>query len=208
MSQEDDEARPVKGEILAPQRAKGQVMPLNTPPGIPLIVQAKYWAARRKLEWYTKALAAETGMYQALAARERAMQNLERTLVQSEHLDDLRRIEELKIVEELATLMEASEVREFRTRALKAQVEAEAIEAERRLDAVKNRPTSEPKGERGAVEQAGFDIVQIRKDAEALRKTLVECYGGEDKLTDEDRALLAQLDLAIRNKVAERLENL
>ena len=48
----------------------------------------------------------------------------------------------------------------------------------------------------------------MRKDSEALKKALIECYGGEDKLTEEDRGLLAQVDVATRNRIVERLENL
>lgn len=204
---EGGEVRVVSGEVIPRERYDVQLPP-NTPAGIPFLAQAKYWAARRALESYTKALAAQTAAYRELEARERARQGFERSLVQSEHLDDLRRIEELKIVEELAALVEASAVREFRTRALKAQTEAEAIKAERHLEAIKNPPAPEPKDERSAAELAGSDIAQMRRDAEALKKTLIECYGGEDKLTEEDRELLAQVEVAIRNKIIERLENL
>lgn len=207
MPEKDSVPRTVTGEVLPPERRDVQLPP-NTPAGIPFLAQAKYWAARRALESYTKALGAQAAAYRELEARERARQGFERSLVQSEHLDDLRRIEELKIVDELASLVEASEVREFRTRALKALTEAEAIEAERRLEAVKNPPEPEPKDERSAAERAGIDIAKMRKDAEALKKALIECYGGEDKLTEEDRDLLSQVDVAIRNKVVERLENL
>ena len=204
---EENEPRTVTGEVIPAERRDVQLPP-NTPAGIPFLAQAKYWATRRALESYNKALAAQTAAFQQLEARERARVGFERSLVQSEHLDDLRRIEELKIIEELASLVEASEVREYRTRALKAQTEAEAIEAERRLAAVKNPPAPEPKNKRSAAEQAGIDIAQMRTDAEALKKTLIECYGGEDKLTEEDRDLLSQVDVAIRNKIVERLENL
>lgn len=207
MPEKETEMRTVTGEVLPPERRDVQLPP-NTPAGIPFLAQAKYWAARRALESYTKALGAQAAAYRELEARERARQGFERSLVQSEHLDDLRRIEELKIVEELASLVEASGIREFRTRSLKAQTEAEAIEAERRLETVKNPPAPEPKDERSAAERAGIDIAKMRKDAEALKNALIECYGGEDKLTEEDRDLLAQVDVAIRNKIVERLENL
>ncbi|MGO8754652.1 MAG: hypothetical protein ACLQHK_05420 [Gallionellaceae bacterium] len=207
MPEKESEIRTVTGEVLPPERRDVQLPP-NTPAGIPFLAQAKYWAARRALESYTKALAAQTGAFRELEARERARLDFERSLVQVEHLDDLCRIEELEIIEKLASLVEASEVRKFRTRALKAQAEAEAIEAERRLEAVKNPSVSEPKNERSATERTGIDIVQMRTDAEALKKTLIECYGGEDKLTEEDRDLLAQVDVAIRNKIVERLEDL
>lgn len=207
MPEKKSEIRAVSGEVLPPERRDVQLPP-NTPAGIPFLAQAKYWAARRALESYTKALGAQTAAYRELEARERARQGFERSLVQTEHLGDLRRIEELKIIEELASLVEASEVREFRTRALKALTEADAIEAERRLAAVKNPPAPEPKDKRSATEQAGIDIAQMRTDAQALKKTLIECYGGEDKLTEEDRDLLEQVDVAIRNKIVERLENL
>lgn len=207
MPEEQSEARVVTGEVIPAERRDVQLPP-NTPAGIPFLAQAKYWAARRALESYTKALAAQTGALQGLEARERALHGYERSLVQSEHLDDLRRIEELKIVEELASLVEASELRGFRTRALKAQAEVEAMEAERRLESVKNPPVPEAKNERSAAERAGNDIVHMRTDAEALKKTLIECYGGEDRLTEEDRDLLSQVDVAIRNKIVERLENL
>jgi len=208
MPDKDAEAKPMKGEVLPPERQKGNLPRPDTPAGIPFVVQAQYWAARRKLEAYTKALAAQTAAFHELEARERARVNFERALVQSEHLDDLRQIEELKIVEELASLVEASEVRDLRTRGLKAQMEAEAIEAERRLEKLKTQRTTEAGPKRSAAEQAALDIAQIRKDADALRKTLIECYGGEDKMTEEDKELLQQLDVAIRNKISERLENL
>ena len=207
MAEKEEKLKVVSGEVLHRERSDVQLPP-NTPAGIPFLAQAKYWAARRALESYTKALGAQTAALRELEARERARQGFERSLVQSEHLDDLRRIEELKIVEELGSLVEASEVHEFRTRALKALTEAEAIEAERRLEAIKNPPAPEPKDERSATERAGSDIVRIRSDAEALKKTLIECYGGEDTLSEEDRGLLAQVDVATRNKIVERLENL
>jgi len=207
MSEEANEARPVTGEVIPRERSDVQLPP-NTPAGIPFLAQAKYWAARRALESYTKALAAQTGAYRELEARERARLGFERSLVQAEHLGDLRRIEELKIVEELAALVEASAIRDFRTRALKAQSEAEAIEAERYLETVKNPPAQEPQDKRSAIERAGSDIVQMRTNAEALKKTLIDCYGGADKLTQEDRDLLEQVDVMNRNKIFNRLENL
>ncbi|TAL00090.1 MAG: hypothetical protein EPO08_14765 [Rhodospirillaceae bacterium] len=207
MAEEESESKPTAVEVLPPERRDVQLPP-NTPAGIPFLAQAKYWAARRALESYTKALAAQTAAFRELEARERARVGFERSLVQTEHLDDLRRIEELKIVEELASLVEAGEVRGFRTRALKAQAEAEAIEAERRLEAVKNPPAPEAKDARSAAERAGADIVQIRKDAEELKRTLIDCYGGEDKLSEEDRDTIQQLEVAIRNKIVDRLETL
>ncbi len=207
MAEKKNEARPVTGEVIPRERRDVQLPP-NTPAGIPFLAQAKYWAARRALESYTKALAAQTGAFRALEARESARLDFERSLVRVEHLDDLRRIEELKIIEELSSLVESREVREFRTRALKAQTEADAIEAERRLEAIKNPQAPESKSERSAAEQAGIDIVQLRTDAEKLKKTIIECYGGEDKVTEEDRNFLSQVDVAIRNKMVDRLENL
>ena len=207
MSEQENEPRVVSGELVARERRDVQLPP-NTPAGIPILAQAKYWAARRALESYTKALTAHTEAFTALEARERARQRFEVSLVQTEHLDDLRRIEELKVVEELASLVEASEMRDFRTRTLRAQAEAEAIEAERRLEAVKNPPTPEPKDERSKTERAGIDVTQMRIDAAALKKTFIESCGGEDKMTQEDRDILDQIDVAVRNKMAERLENL
>ena len=207
MPERESDAKPVTGEVIPAERRDVQLPP-NTPAGIPFLAQAKYWAARRALESYTKALAAQTGAFQELKAREDARQGFERSLIRTEHLADLRRIEELKVVEELADLVEANELRDLRNRAVKAQAEAEAIEAERRLEAIKNPPVSESKEERSATKRVGDDIVKMRKDADDLRKTLIECYGGEDKLTQEDRDLLSQVDVAIRNKIVGRLEDL
>lgn len=204
---EENEPRTVTGEVIPAERRDVQLPP-NTPAGIPFLAQAKYWATRRALESYNKALAAQTAAFQQLEARERARVGFERSLVQAERLGDLRRIEELKITEELASLIVANEVRENRTRAIKAQTEKDAIEAERQLEAIKNPAAPQPKDDRSAAERVGADIVRMRTDAEALKKTLIECYGGEDKLTDEDRDLLSQVDVAIRNKIVERLENL
>jgi hypothetical protein len=202
-----DEQKQSNVQILPPERREVQLPP-NTPAGIPFLAQAKYWAARRALESYTKALASQTAAYRELEARERAKVGFERSLVQSEHLDDIRRIEELKIIEELASLVEAGEVREFRTRATRAQAEGDAIASEQRLEGIKNPSAAEIRPERSAPEQAALDITQIRADAAALRKALIDSYGGEDKLSDEDRGILEQLDVAIRNKVVERLENI
>ena len=90
MSEREDEAKPVAGEVVRGERRDVQLPP-NTPAGIPFLAQAKYWAARRALESYTKALAAQTAALRELEARERARHGFERSLVQSEHLDDLRR---------------------------------------------------------------------------------------------------------------------
>lgn len=218
MAAEENETKPMVGEILPPERRGHQLPQPNTPVGIPVLVQAKYWAARRKLESYTKAIAAQAAAYQALEERNRARIGFEESLVRIEHLDDLRRIEELKIVAEelkilkevasLADLVEGSAVDQNRTRALKAQTQGEAIEAERRLEAIKNPPAPVSKDERSAVQRTGTDIVQIRRDMEELKKTIIECYGGEDKLTEEDQDLLQQVEVATRNKIIERLENL
>lgn len=58
------------------------------------------------------------------------------------------------------------------------------------------------------MEQVGADIVQLRKDGEALKKILLEMYGSEDKFSEQDRNLLDQIEVAILNKIAEKLENL
>jgi len=208
MADKENEPRPMAGEVLPPERKDGRLLRPTTPPGIPFIVQAQYWAARRKLEAYTKTLAAQTAAVRELDAREQATLSLERSLVQMEHLDDLRRTEELKIVDELAALVAASEVREFRTRAVKAQFEAEAIEAERRLAEIKKPPASEPENKRSPGEQAGLDIVRMRKEADELKKTIIECYGGEDKMSDDDRALIDNVEVGLRNRIAERIGDL
>ena len=206
MAEENVPMRTVSGEVLPAERRDVQLPP-NTPAGIPFLAQAKYWAARRALESYTRALAAQTAALRELEARERALQGFERALVQSEHLPDLRRIEELKIINELSALIEDSEVRAFQTRSRKAQAEAEAIDAERRLKAMKDRSMAEPESQPSAAEQARIKITQLRADAEAIKKSLVDCYGGdEDKLTQDDRDLLTQVDVALRNKILELLE--
>ena len=66
----------------------------------------------------------------------------------------------------------------------------------------------EPKNEQSPAERAAIDIAKIRKDAEALKKALVESYGDDDKLTQDDRDLLSQVDVATSNKIVDRLENL
>jgi hypothetical protein len=199
------ETKPVRGEVLPPTRAQNSLPRLSAPPGIPVVVQAQYWAARRKLEAYTKTVAAQTATFQALEARERARVSFERALVQAENLEDIRLIEELKIVEELASLVAGSEVREFRTRALKAQAEAEAISAERRLEALKKSSSAAGDGGKSGV---AADIARMRKEAVDLKKAIIECYGGEEAMSEEDRNLLEEVDVQLRNKIVERLENL
>src|SRR5258707_2401796 len=109
MAENESAPRVVTGELVPRERRDVQLPP-NTPAGIPFLAQAKYWAARRALESYTSALAAQTAAFDQLRARERARQDFEISLVRTEHLDDLRRIEELKIIDELASLVEANEV--------------------------------------------------------------------------------------------------
>jgi hypothetical protein len=208
MPENDGDARPVAGEVIPAERRDVQLPP-NRPAGISLLVQAKYWAARRELESYTKALAAQTAALRELKAREDARLDFARSLVRAEHLGDIRRIEELKVVDELAELIDRSEVRELNRRTLRAQAEAEAIDAERRLQALKNPPAApESKSGRSAIQQASDDIAKMRKDGEALKKTFIESCGGEDNMTQEDRDFLSQIEVGTRNKMGDRLENL
>jgi hypothetical protein len=207
---DEQQPKPVVGTILPPERRDIESAPA-LPGGVPLFMRAKYWAARRQIKSFTKLVAAQGEAYRALDARERARMNFALTLVQAEHLDDLRLIEELKIAEELASLVDAGEVRDFQRRAAKARAEAEAIRAERDLEELIHPKSDEappPPPERSPAEQAGIDITKMRKDAAVLKKTLVDCYGGEDNLTEEDRDLLGTLEVALRNKIVERLEDL
>lgn len=148
-----DPGKQVVAEILPPARVARPMPEPVAPPGIPLLVQARYGAVRRKLEAYIETLDTQRRAYGSLEALVTAKERFERAVVRMENLDDIRLIESLKITkelsaitEELGTIQDNAKLRQLSTRARLARAEAEAVQAERDLAIAKGELRSPKTG--------------------------------------------------------------
>lgn len=198
--------RPIRGEVITPTRTEVN-LPAYQSSGISLFRRARYHTARKELEAYTEAVRAQTSAIYALTAREEARIRHERALSRLERLDDIRRIEGLKVDIELDELENEVERRLLRYRKLKADFETDAILAEQRLANAMGGSREPTKHEVRSQERSADQIRRIKSEGESLKKAFIEACGGESKLSEEDRDVLAQADLAVRHRIIELMEN-
>src|ERR1700721_873392 len=106
---------PHNTEILPPSHREADIRLDKPLRGISLLNRARYWVAKKELEAYIAALRLRNDAIRELdTGQELRTQFYGRTLTRVARLDDLRKIEEEKIANELANLREAQGDREIR----------------------------------------------------------------------------------------------
>jgi hypothetical protein len=223
--------RVLSGDVLPPllpEQTKVPNLPPETPFGLPILARAKYEARTKAFRAYVEfrnaqkaLLEQETSLLSTVQDRLRAQEQLAVALQRHEHLDKILLAEEATLLAELDDLFEsiADKVadkrdnkadKELQRRIARANLEADALEAEARLARIKNPPKAEPAAgpQLSRAARVAREIARIKKDSEELRQALVEAAGGEDKLTEEDRAHLDTIALATENQIRELIESL
>lgn len=207
---------PLTGEVLPPARPETH-LPIEPPlAGIPLFNRMRYRAVRRELEEYLTVLQTRNAVLKEITETARIGEEYKRRLVRTERLDDLRRIEALKIDAEMDEALENA-MRQHRDaqanalahRARMANLEADAIEAERRLTELKNPPRKpEPPPPQDPSERMATEIARLREQERTLIASLLANYESEEDVSDEDRELIADIKLATRNRIASLVEDI
>jgi hypothetical protein len=135
--------KPLSGEVLPPARAETH-LPIDRPlTGIPLFNRMRYRSVRKELEEYLAVLRAKNAVLREIAETANIGEEYNRRLARSERMEDLRRIEGLKVDAELDAALENA-MRQHRDsqagalahRVRMADLEAQAIVAERRLESL------------------------------------------------------------------------
>jgi len=197
---------------ILPPIAREAEMPLDQPlQGISLLNRAKYWRARKELDAYLSALKARNAAMEEIIRGEGLKDTYHtKTLTRVERLEDLRRIEELKIDDELCKWQDAAEVREIEKldrEVRKIRLKTELAHAKRDLESAET-PPQKPESNLSRGEQVANEIKRINADFAQIRASLIEAAGGEEKLDEEGRNALEQVEIARRNAISDLLESL
>jgi hypothetical protein len=212
--------RPVKkkvlfGEVLPPATGHAPDVPPGTPLGIPLLGRALFDARARVFQSYVKLRQAQTDLILtdrdrdvAVRSRLEEQERLEKAFVRLKHLPLILDAEEAKLLGELDDVFEGIRNRGFDKRKTAATLEAEALEAEERLHAAKNRtpPNKEEKFSRA--QRIAREILRVKADFAELKEALISAAGGEENLTDDDRSQLDTLELAREDQIKRIMEGL
>jgi hypothetical protein len=219
-----------QGEVLPPQEPRSPGLPSlppGTPLGIPLLARAKYEAHARAFRAYTEFRLAQREHVEVEASLLGAMQGLlaaeerlAKAFQRQRHLDEILLADEATLLAELDGIFEGlAEAQIDRqddkaTKALKkrierANLEAEALEAEARVERIKNPPPQpHPDATLSRAQRAAQAIARAKEDSAELRAALIKAAGGEDRLTDDDRQHLETLALSLENQIREIMEGL
>jgi hypothetical protein len=193
-----------------------------------MLARAKFEAQARAFRAYIDLRIAQrtlievdTSVVGAVQDRLAAEERLGRALMRQQHLDKILVADEAKLLAELDEVFEsiagnAASKREHREdhalerRIMRANLEAEALEAEARLARLKNppAPASNPDQGLSPAKRAAREIARVKQDTAELRAALIEAAGGEEHLTEDDRAHLDTLALSQENQIRLIMENL
>jgi hypothetical protein len=192
-------------------------MPLGQPlHGISIINRARYWVVSKELKAYTEALRLRNeAMEEVLRGENLKVDYHGRVLTRVRRLSELRRIEERKIDIEMDRLEAeaerlADEREELRVKKLDRQLREMALRiqiasATRDLAHAENPPPEQPEVPWG--KRTADEIARIHVDFEEIRAAIVAAAGGEDRLSERDKEVLEQAEIARRNSVSELLES-
>ena len=219
-----------EGEVLGPSGLRGPSLP-DLPPrspfGIPLLARMKFEAEARAFRAYSDLRRAQresfdldTALIGAAQDRLAAEERLALALSRQQHLPKILDAHEAVLLAELDSLFsgvaaakaagrERAEDHEFERRIRKAELEAQALEAEARVAALKNPPQTkaEAEPELSRAQKIARAIAQVKKDGAELKASFIEDAGGEENLTEEDQAHLATVELWIEDQIRSIMEN-
>jgi seryl-tRNA synthetase len=205
----------VSGELIHTQPRDAQLHidpPLS---GIPLFNRMRYRSMRKELDEYFSVLDRKEAIIRKLASIAEANEGFATGLVRLERLDDLRQATNHKIDEELNRAAEGA-VQSYRDAAANAvahrirmaNLEAEALAAEKQLDALRNPPA--PPAPAAQVSPAERMASEVRKLREQEQHLIVAIAGDGDEATwsDDVRELVSDIRLATRNHLANLVDGL
>jgi hypothetical protein len=209
---DDNMPKRVSGVVLPAVQSSAN-LPIDPPlQGIPLFNRMRYRSIRKELDEYLSVLEKKEAIIRRLDGIARASEDFSRTLIRTERWDDLRVIEHNRIDAELdqafsARLAAAREahISDLAHRARLANVEAEAIEAEQRLNSLKGQKTGERQQTRSPDERIKSKVADIR----AREAALIAAITGdtpEAQWPEEVRELVADVRLAARNHMANLVD--
>jgi len=182
--------------------------------GIPLFNRMHYRAVRKELDEYLGVLDRKEAIIRKLDAIAEASEQFAARLVRAERWDELRAAEHSKIDAELTRAHEGAvqayrevEVNAFAHRARKANAEADAIAAERRLEGLRNPPAPPaPPPKMTTAERVDAKVAEIR-EREAALIAAVAGDSNEAGWPDEVKELVADIRLATRNHLSNLVDD-
>lgn len=201
MTDENDQTRTPKTEILAPER--GVVLEGNRS----MVVSAFNRVRNQVLQKELAAVLAKGRTWNEIVSTlrdsERLRQEYQAALIRSENLPMLRAAEEAKIFSEVQRIFDDEADRQRDRTIRNVRAEAELIRAQRDLDALKNPPNAQPEGSRSQRHVAA--IKRIREERDEMIAIIAE-NRTDEQLTEEDRQLINDIRLAADNEVKNMLE--
>lgn len=216
MSDEGDKAKPMMGEVLRPEHEKIGLRVELPSGGIPLFNRIAARERRKEIEEYIALAKAGNAFVREINEARALSETFERGLVRTEKIDTLRRTEALKIDGELDAALdaeierhEAAKDNALARRARRAVLEAQAIEAEQRVEALKNPPPAPgPKPRQSQAEWIATQVGELRAREKELIAALVGEAGAEEDLDEDDRDLVERARMATRDQIAKLFEEL
>ena len=197
-------------EILPPSHGEADLRLDRPLQGISLLNRAKYYVARKELEAYISALRLRNEAIRELTTGQELRERYyTKTLTRISRMNELRQIEEDKIMAELAALQEAKEdreIRDLRRRLEKAELQIKLAAANRQLKEEEN-PTPPPPPV-SAAERATAEIKRVNTEFETLTTAFKSAAGDAGEADEETRQFLDSVELARREKMNAILEAL
>lgn len=194
--------RMFQGEVLPPE-SQGVRVPVGTPLGLAILGAARFSAVRRVIEQYERALRAQEAAYLAEGAVATAMARREVAREQLKHLDAFRdeEAERIRHVIAAAKLRRRLELME-----LEDQVgEREARRAGANRGSTETVSDAEPKpNEFSAFMDDLRNLPEIAKAVAAAKAQIVTQAGGEERLSEAERAICEMFDTMLQSFMSKR----
>jgi hypothetical protein len=191
---------PLQGEILPPSQYPSTLRD----GGLPFMTEVRNWSERRQLESFVKVHRVRTEMMALVLAQHQLSNAIHRVreeaLSQLDNIEPLRERAKLQIQHDLETLRGDAELRRLRLELEKDRILVEHAELKLRLLALQ-KPDAEPPSQPSAAERLETSLQKISELDAVFRRAadkIVLAAGGEDHLTDHQRAELDQLEMARR----------
>jgi hypothetical protein len=196
----------VRGDVLPPENRESQSldMPKGTPMGLGFLGAMRFDAIKRVLTHYEQALRAAALANDAESERNNS---LVRRAVSHEQLLNLGTIRQA----EVDRIRHASDVAEFRRQIEKLELQTELLQKQAKYDQLNEKfgGTATEDKAKGVFEEALKDIREMPAAARivaGVKEQIIADRGGEDRLTDADRALLEQIDGVLSAAINKRAE--
>lgn len=204
-----EELKPLRGEIM-PQSAALPAAPGTPPPqvgGPAFWVRWRYQSARDKAEAYTAFLRSLDETVKTTEQLERSIERRDAGLARLERLGDLREAEHLKIDGEVESARAGLAAQRLTARTTLAELEADAVQAERRLARLKAEPVPNEDRETASPARRAADLIKkLRHEHAEIIKELRAERGADWSQADED--MVERMELALNDRVNRIIEEM